>query len=83
MSEPIFERRIMQKFQKAETDMKSSRIDFTGLSGKSRGVAVMFVACSLARFTARSGRGRSQVHLRFVRSAFNFHTGEITYSNIR
>jgi len=66
----------MPELQKTGTDMKSSRIDSTALPGKRRGVAVMSVGCSRARFTPRSVLERSLVHLRFVRSARNFHTGQ-------
>ena len=83
MGEAVFERMIMQKLQKTGSDMKSSRITFTALPGKRRGVAVMSVACSLARFTPRSVLERSLVHLRFVRSACNFHTGQLTHRHIQ
>jgi len=64
-------------------DRKSSRIDFTTLPGKSQGVAVMSVARCFARFTPRSVFDLAHSHLHFVRSARNFHTGQLTYGDIQ
>ena len=83
MGKTVFDPISIQTLQKTESDRKSTRFDFATLHGKRGAVAVMSVARSFAGFSPRSVLDPSHGHLRFVRSARNFHTGQLTYRDIQ